>query len=220
MNYSIILPCEKDRAHFLNEWFKYIDENSELIIVSRTLEPMELGNIKIINYSHEGEYFNPAKALNLGVKEAKSEQIYISCPEIEIYDGEIFEYDGKANMIFEVFDQNENGSRGMSLVNSNYRCGSPMMYFLAKFIKEDILDINGWDEDFMNGYAYEDNDFGERFNRAGKKFMVIDGVNAVHRWHARGSLGTAGAKLNQAKYMENNRKGVTYCENGINKKRN
>jgi GT2 family glycosyltransferase len=93
------------------------------------------------------------------------------------------------------------------------------MYFLAMFRKEDIEKINGWDEEFMKGYAYEDNDFGERWIRAGIPFEIRDEIKALHQYHPRGETIRGGMAVNMQQFHDNTDNGVTYCDKGLKQKK-
>jgi hypothetical protein len=160
--------------------------------------------------------FNPALALNLGVKNSKYNNIIITCPEVYLIRN-IFSYiekNGRNNYVFEVIDENQDGTDKLSLVCSGYRDLSPAMYFLACYKKEDIEKINGWDLKFMNGYAHEDVDFGERFVRANLEFKIIDGKWGRHQWHVRGNANSFWY-INYNILNENNKNKVIVCENGL-----
>lgn len=161
--------------------------------------------------------FNPSKALNMGVRAAKFDQIIITSPEVKPKTNvleQLSELLGQ-NVVCQVFDQNERGELPMSLVNSTFRGDSPAMYFLAMFNKADIEAINGWDEDFMKGYAYEDNDFGERWKRAKLPFIVRDDIQGIHQYHPRSETIRGGASTNLEKYNDNTDKGVIRPVNGL-----
>jgi Glycosyl transferase family 2. len=162
--------------------------------------------------------FNPSKALNMGVRAAKYDQIIITSPEVTPKTNvleQLSEAIGQ-NIVCQVFDQNERGELHMSLVNKSFRNENPAMYFLAMFNKADIEAINGWDEDFMMGYAYEDNDFGARWMRAGLPFVVRDDIQAIHQYHPRGETIRGGTSTNFEKFNESNDKGVVCPKNGLN----
>jgi hypothetical protein len=185
---EVIVPSRtimdsKEIFDYFNKYCQdYIDEG---ISMDATI-PL---NIKVIPYTYDGEYFNPSMALNLGVKNSSYNNILITCPEVvprtnvleQLQDLE------EGNYICQVIDGNEDSTDGISLVNKNFRGETPAMYFLALFRKEDLEKINGWDEDFMGGYAWEDTDFGNRWIRAGIPFEVRDEIIGVHRYHPRGS---------------------------------
>jgi len=174
-------------------------------------------DVKIVPYQTE-EGFNPAKALNLGVRNAKYDQIIITSPEVkpltDVLD-QLEELKGK-NIVCQVFDETENGDTSFSLVNHGFRSGSPAFYFLAMFNKADIEKINGWDEEFMKGYAYEDDDFGARWNRASLPFEIHEEIQAIHQYHPRSETIPDGAAINFSRFASNNEAGVIKCINGLN----
>ena len=202
------MPQEKEFIIFTREEFKvgrYLDDNKLM------------KDVRLFPYKVE-HGFNPSKAFNLGVKEAKYENIIITSPEVKPIT-DVLEQLSKLldkNVVCQATDQMEDGNL-VALVNSSYRCESPYMYFLAMFRKEDIEKINGWDEDFMKGYAYEDNDFGDRWIRAGLPFEVHDEIQALHQFHPRGETIKGGMAINMQHYHDNTDAGVTYCKNGLTK---
>ena len=176
-------------------------------------------DVKIISYELD-KGFNVSKALNLGVANSKYGNIIITSPEVlpltpvldqlELCLGE--------NIVCQVFDEDEHGDRSFSLVNDIFRSSTPAMYFLAMFNKADIEFINGWDEEFLKGYAYEDDDFGARWVRAQIPFKVREDIQAVHQYHPRLETVPGGTDINNRHYMENSANGVISCSNGLIKK--
>lgn len=83
------------------------------------------------------------------------------------------------------------------------------------FNKSDIEKINGWDNAFMNGYAYEDTDFGSRWVRAGISFVVSDDIRAIHQYHERKDTVPNGLQTNYDNFRHNLDNHITYCENGL-----
>lgn len=160
--------------------------------------------------------FNPSKAFNIGVREAKYDNIIITSPEVKPVTDvlqQLSGFEGK-NIVCNVDDEDADGKL-TPLVNKMFRADTPGMYFLAMFNKKDLKKINGWDEDFMKGYAYEDNDFGERFVRAGLKFQVVDEIKAIHQFHPRSETIKGGITINLELYNKNTAEGVTRCKNGL-----
>jgi len=225
--FSIVMPMDLGRFKQFTEtkhWYDAQPYEMEILIPTRSaarlikfLEEHELSkNVRLLPYVHE-KGFNPAKPLNLGVKNAKYDSVIITSPEIlpttPVLD-QLSELIGK-NVICQVFDQEQDGTIGMSLVNRNFRGDDPGMYFLAMFNKADIYEINGWDEAFMAGYAYEDNDFGARWVRAGLPFEIHEEIQAYHQWHPRGETIEGGAGHNYELFQDNNAQNVIKPVNGI-----
>lgn len=225
--FSIIMPMDDDRLEqFANTKRVYdaMPQKKEFIIptrkefqVARYLEEHNLmKDVRLIPYTVKVG-FNCSKALNIGVRNAKYEHIIITSPEVKPTTdvlGQLSEVLGK-NIVCEVSDQDENGNLTI-LVSKIYRGDDPSMYFLAMFNKKDIEKINGWDEEFMKGYAYEDNDFGARWVRAGIPFEIREDIKAVHQYHPRSETIPNGASTNQQHFHDNTDNGVTYCEKGLN----
>jgi len=224
--FTIIMPIDTNRLEQFKETKRVYDtfpQVKEFIMptrsydkVSEYLETHELTkDVRLIPYKHEIG-FNPSMALNIGVRSSKYQNIIITSPEVKPTT-QVLEQLAQCldkNIVCEVSDQDENGNLSI-LVSTNFRGDTPAMYFLAMFRKEDIEKINGWDEDFMKGYAYEDNDFGERWKRAGLPFEVREDIKALHQYHPRSETIHGGAAINQQKFHDNTDQGVTWCKNGL-----
>ena len=225
--FSIIVPMDTNRLEQFASTKAAYDEmpqEKEFVVVTRTedleqiLKSQDLDkDVRIIHYELK-EGFNCSRALNLGVKASKYDTIIITSPEVKPTTDVLAQFSEEpgTNIVAQVFDQDEKGNL-TSLVCGGYRDSSPAMYFLAQFNKADIETINGWDEEFLKGYAYEDNDFCERWNRAGLPFKVRDDICATHQYHPRGETIPDGLATNQQHYYDNTDAGVTYCKNGLNK---
>lgn len=234
--FSIVMPMDLGRFEQFAKTKAYYDKQPypmEIIIPTRKYDKVAqylddkglAKNVRLLPYTVEIG-FNPAKAFNIGVKNANYDTIIIQSPEVlpltPVLD-QLVQLKGK-NVICQVFDEGEDGSRVMhmnspSLVNSQFRGESPAMYFLAQFNKADIEKINGWDEAFMKGYAYEDNDFGDRWVRAGIPFEVHDEIQAIHQYHPRAETIAGGTTTNLERYNDNTAKGIIRPENGMIKTR-
>lgn len=225
--FTIIAPIDTNRLSQFKETKRVYDtmpQVKEFIMPTRSHDEVLaylkkhklMDNVRLIPYTHEVG-FNPSLALNLGVKNATYDQIIITSPEVKPKTdvlAQLEELIGQ-NVVCQVFDETIDGDTSFSLVHQGYRDENPGMYFLAMFNKKDIEAINGWDEEFMKGYAYEDNDFGARWNRAGLPFILREDIQAVHQYHPRSETIHDGAATNFNKYNENNDKGVVWCANGI-----
>lgn len=225
--FSIIMPLDCDRLDLFKNTKVIYDtypQIKEFLIITRNynivkdyINKNKLDkDVEIIPYHHEIG-FNPSKALNIGIRNSKYDNIIITSPEVKPMTDVLPQLEGfiGRNVVCQVFDSKSDGGLGISLVNKIHRAYNPGMYFLAMFNKPDIYKINGWDEDFMKGYAYEDNDFGERWVRAGLPFEINEEVKAVHQYHPRSETIKNGLVINQRKFYSNTDKGVTYCENGL-----
>lgn len=226
--FSIITPLDPARLDLYKETKRAYDampEEKEFIIPTRNeeavlkyLREFDLDhNVRTFPYTVDVG-FNCSRALNLGVRNAKYDSIIITSPEVKPITAVLTQLASELgnNVICKVWDQNRDGSVGKDLVK-HFRAQLPSKYFLAMFNKEDILKINGWDEDFMKGYAYEDADFGERWVRAGIPCKFRADIEAIHQYHPRGETIQDGGAINKQKFIENNEAKVIKCRNGLYK---
>jgi len=228
MKFSIIMPIDTNRVEqFCNTYKAYSelgDFEYEFIMPTRSYDKVKeyfdthniIDKVKLIPYTHDTGY-NPSKALNLGVNNAQYENIIITSPEVMPKTNvlqQLSECPGQ-NVLCQVFDEDANKKISMSLVNSNFRSQHPGMYFLAMFQKKDIEAINGWDEAFMQGYAWEDDDFGHRWNRAKLPFVVRDDIQAIHQYHPRSETIPNGWTINRNTLNLNDADGIIKPVKGL-----
>ena len=227
--FSIIMPLDDNRLEQFKNTKRVYDampQKKEFIIPTRSkaklrkyFDKYDLGrDVRIIPYTIEAG-FNCSKALNIGVRIAKYSSIIITSPEVKPLTPVLAQFEKVlgTNVVCQVWDGDENGGKGKSLVNTNYRQKDPAIYFLAMFNKEDIEKINGWDEDFMKGYAFEDKDFGERWVRARIPFVVRDDIHGLHQYHPRNETIPGGLEVNRQKLIENHAARIVRCINGLRK---
>lgn len=226
--FTIITPLDTNRLEqfmITKRLYDKMPQKKEFIIPTRSKPEVQkflnehrlFRGVRLIPYE-TATGFNCSKALNIGVRESKYDHIIITSPEVKPTTDvlEQFSESLDKNIICEVSDQDADGNLTI-LVAPSFRSESPAMYFLAMFQKKDIETINGWDEEFMRGYAYEDNDFGARWVRAGLPFEVREDIRATHQYHPRSETIGGGLTTNLNTYNKNNEDGVTYCKNGLNK---
>lgn len=224
--FSIIAPLDSGRLRQFKETKLVYDsypQEKEFIIPTRNFGPVEdylvsndlMKGVRLFHYTVD-KGFNVSKALNIGVRNSSYDQIIITSPEVKPITPVLDQLSGLLgqNVVCQVFDEAEDGSTH-SMVNEQVRFQSPAMYFLAMFNKKDIETINGWDEEFMRGYAYEDDDFGARFNRAGLSFSIHEEIQALHQYHPRGETIAEGTAINYGIYSDNNNAGIIRPQKGL-----
>ena len=227
--FSFVFPMDANRLEqFTNTKRAYdkMPQTKEFVIMTRMEVEVSkyldehglLKDVRLIPYTVD-KGFNCSKALNIGARSAKYSSIIITSPEVKPITPVLEQLEKLVgtNVLCQVFDEDENHKVVKSLVSSRFRSESPRMYFLAMFNKSDIEKINGWDEDFMKGYAFEDDDFGARWARAKIPFVMRDDIQGVHQYHPRGETIAGGKEINRQKFKENNAAGVIKCANGLHK---
>lgn len=226
MKFSIIMPMDDNRlSQFLvtKRIYDEFPEEKEFVIPTRTEKSIWLfmkdndltKDVRLIPYTIDTP-FNPAKALNIGVRESKFDNLILTGPEVkpttQVLE-QLSKFEGQ-NVMCKTLDEDVEGNLSV-LASSTYRNQTPQPYFLAMFQKADVEKINGWDEDFMIGHAWEDNDFGERWVRAGIPFIHRDDIQATHQYHPRGETSPGGDARNEALYNRNNSESVVRPKNGL-----
>lgn len=224
--FSIVMPMDAGRFEQFTKTKRMYDsfpQVKEFVMPTRTYDEMYpymkkhglLKDVRLIKYTIDTP-FNPSRALNIGVKESKYQNLIITGPETipttQILE-QLSECDGQ-NIMCQCFDEDVNGNL-TSMVNKQHKNWSPQPYFLAMFQKANIEAINGWDEEFMNGHAWEDDDFGARWVRAGLPFEIREDIRAVHQYHPRSENAPGGDARNQALFHQNNQNNVIRPANGL-----
>lgn len=224
--FSIVFPIAPNRLELFKNSKRVYDsypQSKEFVILTLHFDEVEkylidndlTKDVTLIEYDLD-VFTNPAMALNIGVRNAEYSHIIITSPEVMPKTNVLPQLETLlgSNVICQVFDQSEGGQE-YSLVSTKHRGHDPSMYFLAMFNKADIETINGWDEEFMKGYAIEDVDFGGRWMRAGLPFIVRDDIQAVHQYHPRSETVHNGEAINAQLFYDNRDNNVIYCEHGI-----
>src|SRR5689334_7761209 len=125
--FSIITPLDNNRfPQFKNTKRAYdaMPQVKEFIIPTRKPQAVKsflkkfdlMKDVRIIPYEHE-RGFNPSKALNIGVRNAKYDQIIITSPEV-LPQTPVFEQLSELigqNVVCKVIDQKADGSLDMPL---------------------------------------------------------------------------------------------------------
>lgn len=229
--FSLVIPCEANRLELLANTLRRYRQlglkqyEYELVIPTRSLEPsgvldkLDLHH-RFVRYRYDGESFNPAMALNLGVRHCRRDPIIVQSPEVIAVTDVLAQFSAlpAGNYIAQVWDLDPTGCRQRRLAVPDFIHDTAGAYFLAQFRRSDLEAINGWDEDFMGGYCFEDNDFGRRWRAAGLPIELREEIVAEHQWHPRTSGITAGWKRNCRLFHRKKARGGWWCADGLVKK--
>lgn len=225
LDISIVIPCDTFRLPLLikswKEYSKYPLNGIEVLIISRTIkklkDPCFPSNTRLIHYVSNKQWANPCRALNIGTAKSSYDNIIITSPEVYPKEDIISKIKNlnRNNYLFQVFKELPNGSIHRPTLNLKKDPLTPELYFLAMFKKEDIIAINGWDDRFVDGYACEDTDFGNRFTRAGLKFEPRRDIHAFHAYHNKPNTGKERYRPNLAILKENDKNKIIKPKLGI-----
>jgi len=137
-----------------------------------------------LNRTQTGQFKNPARPLNVGIRNSCGDIIIIQNPECMHVEEDLIK-----KLTSLVTNTNAVFCRTWSLspwgdVGQLY-CGKelPRPFFFCGAIKRFWLEkIRGFDEDFVD-YGYEDDDLAARLKREGVTFLFSD-IEVYHQWHA------------------------------------
>lgn len=146
----------------------------------------------------------PAKAINVGIKQAKGDFVIISCAEILSLGNtlkdiiEPLQENSKLISICEGKDdrtgeflyklQEHNGDYNkIDYDNIEHKLTTEFPFFLG-LSREVALDIGGYDEEYCNVYCWDDKDFVDRLIDNGLKYHIGE-TNIVHLYHPRTRIG-------------------------------
>lgn len=224
--FSIIMPIDDNRMEQFKVTKRIYDgfpQKKEFVMPTRSLDGVRrymkthglMSNVRLIPYSIDTP-FNPSKALNIGVRESRYDLLIVTGPEVKPTTPVLEQLSAllDRSVMCQTFDEDESGNLS-SMVNLNHKNWSPQPYFLAMFQKAGVEAINGWDEDFMLGHAYEDDDFGARWVRAGLPFEIHEEIQAIHQYHPRSENQPGGAARNEQLFNSNNANGVIRPRRGL-----
>ena len=65
-----------------------------------------------------------------------------------------------------------------------------LLHFMSVMNASDYCSIGGFDEEYENGYCYEDDDFVRRVKKHGMKISIVDDPFVIHQFHSRGHHST------------------------------
>lgn len=199
---------QRDSVEHLN-LLSLIDEYDEL-------------NIRHIKY--DKDCYNPAGMFNLAAVAAKGEYLILTNPECfhesDILGGidQLLRIDANRYIICScksIFNQNQvedfedlKYTFDMWFVHGEHY--PRKIHFCTCILKDAMIMLGGFDEEYMKGIAYEDDDFVKKIERSGYPMYHADDLVVLHQHHSRSYGGAKHqqlVKLNKAyfdKKWENN----------------
>lgn len=169
--------------------------------------------IKAVQMPADKNYYNPCIPFNKGLFMAEGDIIIIQNAEcahvhniIDYVEKNIKEneyltfscYSMQKEKTFEFFDSNSwdlNDLKNMITAEKsatvdgddawyNHSVHRPCAYhFCSAIYKEDLKDLNGFDERYANGIGFDDDEILDRIKRKGLDVKIIDDYSVIHQWH-------------------------------------
>lgn len=160
---------------------------------------------------------NPCVAWNVGIREAVGERIVLSSPEIAhrfptnlTFCAE-WDLDPVEALIGDVWDAEHADTPGLQ----GWISGGPMhraLAFLQVAYRERLLQVGGFEERFISGYAWDDVEFVTRWYRSGGQFVFSGPVlQAEHLWHPRPVHEVQDAYQKNHQLYESLQTGLPFC---------
>lgn len=209
MKYSIIIPYynRESLEYTLNSFVKYYlgrldyeviivegKKNSEnpnfhtklLEIISKFEDKI---SIKYLQYN-ERESFNPAGLFNFGFKNSIAEIIVLTSPEcyheVDILKGFDEEFKKDENIYVVCGCQAIKLVEGKTIFDKWYQHSlymNRLLHFCTTLTRKNFYKIGGFDENYMEGIAYEDDDFREKILSSHLKLVLRDDLLVSHINH-------------------------------------
>lgn len=159
-------------------------------------------------FQHQGMN-NPAVAKNVGIKQARYPRVVLSSPEIRhlqhynLRHLALFELPPQVAIVANVLEYSDEATR-TPYAGKQYIGGGPqrrVLDFLCAYDRQRLLDIGGFEEAFMSGWAWEDREFADRWERTGGQWAFSgDGILAEHQIHEHPDAPGAAGAHNHALY--------------------
>lgn len=144
----------------------------------------------------------PGYAINFGVKSAKYPTIILACPEVYHLDESNIKnmveplltnpklmtytegYDDKFGRILRLIKEEGKLTRFSVRERKGLRPLNTLYPFFLGMNKNEFIGIGGYDEDFQQGYCFDDTDFVNRMILNNCKYLKVPG-EVVHLYHPR-----------------------------------
>lgn len=158
--------------------------------------------LKVIRIEPSDKWWvNPCVPFNMGFKECKGDIVILQNPECkhigdvlkkasEITDNEYYSFacyslDEKNTYDKEDFEiLNVGASRDGQLSWYNHSIFRPKGYhFCSVITKKNLDELGGFDMDYADGIAYDDDEFLFRIRKKGIQVKIIDYPFVAHQWH-------------------------------------
>lgn len=189
---SVVMPFYKKMDEFLRVFPKNLpyfqrngieiviamDENSEEKSLINFTHRYPFINWKVVVNDNKHDWRNPAKAINVGIRNATKEFILVCSPESEFITDVIYLMRKKLQFYPEHFAIGTVAFTGLK--NREQRNSFFMPYGSIMAKRKDFMDIDGYDESLIN-WGGDDDNVRIRLEMNGIKRLFLPEVKLVHR---------------------------------------
>jgi len=192
---SIVIPYFK-RERLLQENLEnyrrlYPNLQMEFIVVNDGDEPPDV-DCTVINLPRKNYPLNPCVPINIGVRAAKYDLCCITGAEIFHREPILYEMANETEQSFYSWVTAACWSEERKLFDCHTRINKRKhkvkeiseqagFHFFAMFHRSFFLGFGGMDEEYRNGYCFDDNDLICRLDQNGAKFTCFDDFIVDHR---------------------------------------
>jgi glycosyltransferase involved in cell wall biosynthesis len=151
------------------------------------------------------DYVNPCIPYNIGLRQASGKKIIIQNPEC-CHIGDVINYVNENltddnylsfSCYAATFEDNARLHQGLEIEFNNVGTGTsdignwynhkvyrPAGYhFLSAITKYNLRKLNGFDETFANGFAFDDDEFLQRVKNLKLNLKFVENPFVIHQWH-------------------------------------
>ncbi len=212
--FSIIVPYYKRLSQIeqtFNSFKNFGYENFEVVVILDTKNSGEdvlaLSEV-IMKYSfpvkvirNDKASFNPARSFNLGVEASEGKYLVLTNPECRhdsnVLDGlrKEFAVNQKAYVICACMSLGPDGNFVEWYQHSAY--SNRKLHFCSSIAKENYIKIGGFDEQYTEGIAYEDDDFVKKVEHSNLQIVLRDDLVTSHLHHSRDGLNSELSEKNR-----------------------
>lgn len=172
----------------------------------------------------EIQYRSPGEIFNIGVNLAEGNLIILSSPEIYHLEKNSINNlvqplltqnkllvtpkegkDDNEGFFLRNLTENSNATYELRNVYYNYELTTPLntqLNFCMAMHKEDFVNAGGFDKDFFDGFAYDDNNFIQTMLHYGCEYKFVD-AKIIHLYHSRLPKDRVGLKNRDEKWLKN-----------------
>jgi len=194
---------------------KTVSQNFEIVIVDdysfkehaldSIVDEFKNVNLKIIKMQdicEKKNYVGPSIPYNVGFKNSIGDKIIIQNPEC-CHMGDVISYTEKnlKDNVYLSFHCWASGKRELDQLHRtdsfdvsrsngrwyNHEIHRPASYhFTTAITRKDLIDLNGFDERYANGFNFDDDELIERIKKKGMGIKFVENPWVVHQYHGKG----------------------------------
>lgn len=163
---------------------------------------LNLQIVKMQDISHKKTYVGPSIPYNVGFRRSKGDKIIIQNPEC-CHIGDVISYVEKnlSENTYLSFHCWASGKREVEQIHKtnfldinssngrwyNHSIHRPASYhFTTAITRKDLIDLNGFDERYAQGFNFDDDELIERIKKKGLEIKFVEDPWVIHQYHGKG----------------------------------